>query len=90
MKRDSLVFVLCLVAATICMAQPETIDHWETAVFFDDLPDLEAKLAHYLAHEDEAAAIAARGRALLLERHTSSARARQLLGRMAEVLGEGR
>lgn len=50
-----------------------------SAVFFDDLPELEEKLAYYLVHPDEAAAIAARGHAHLKRYHTASARARQLL-----------
>ncbi len=52
----------------------------ESAVFFDDLADLESKLAHYLSHPEEAMAIAAAGHAHLRAHHTSTARARHLLG----------
>lgn len=58
----------------------------ESAVFFDDLPDLEEKLNHYLAHPDEARAIAVKGHEHLRKYHTSSARARQFLGRVQEAL----
>lgn len=59
---------------------PHNFADGESAVFFDDLPELEAKLAHYLAQPEETARIAAAGHAHLLKYHTSSARARQLLG----------
>ncbi len=65
---------------------PLTIPHnfvdGESAVFFDDLRDLEEKLAHYLAHRQRVAEIAREGRRHLLRYHTASARARQLLGHM--------
>ncbi|MDZ4859682.1 MAG: glycosyltransferase [Candidatus Hydrogenedentes bacterium] len=51
----------------------------ESAVFFDDLPELADKLAHWIARPDEARAIAAQGHALLKRRHSGSARAKQLL-----------
>lgn len=50
-----------------------------SAVFFDDLGDLEDKLAHYLDHPDEARAIAKAGHAHYRQHHTATARARQLL-----------
>ena len=56
------------------------------AVFFDDLPDLEAKLDFYLHHPEETAAIAAAGREHFLRYHTSSARARQFLGVVSSLL----
>jgi len=59
----------------------------ESAVFFDDLPDLEAKLDHYLRHPREAQRIAAAGHAHYLKHHTSTARARQFLGAVYETLG---
>jgi spore maturation protein CgeB len=43
--------------------------------------ELEQKVAHYIAHPDEAAAIAARGRAAVLARHTVRQRVRHMLGR---------
>lgn len=58
----------------------------ESAVFFDDLPELERKLAYYLAHPEEAERIGRAGRELFLRYHTSSARARQFLGRIEELL----
>ena len=57
-----------------------------SAVFFDDLPELEEKLTYYLGHPGEAEHIAAAGRALFMKHHTSSARARQLLGCIADLL----
>jgi len=59
---------------------PHNFRDGETAVFFDDLPDLERKLEHYLTHPDECAAIAQAGRQYFMEHHTSTARARHLLG----------
>jgi spore maturation protein CgeB len=43
--------------------------------------ELDEKVAHFIAHPDEAAAIAARGRAAVLERHTVRNRVRHMLGR---------
>jgi len=59
---------------------PHNFSDGVSAVFFDDTRDLEDKLRHYLAHPDQAAAIAAAGHAHLRQHHTASARARQLLG----------
>ncbi|NUM56500.1 MAG: glycosyltransferase family 1 protein [Candidatus Hydrogenedentes bacterium] len=58
----------------------------ESAVFFDDLPELEEKLAYYLAHEDEADRIGKAGREHFLNHHTTSARARQFLGTIENLL----
>jgi hypothetical protein len=58
----------------------------ESAVFFDDARELEQKLAYYLAHAEEAERIGRAGRDLFLRYHTSSARARQFLGRLENVL----
>jgi hypothetical protein len=58
----------------------------ETAVFFDDLPDLHAKLAYYRNHPDDVARIAAAGHAHFQKHHTASARAEQLLGRMEQII----
>jgi len=65
---------------------PHNFRDGESAVFFDDAADLEAKLAHYLAHPEQTEAIAAAGRRHFSEYHTASARARQLLGRVEEIL----
>ncbi|HEO72465.1 MAG TPA: glycosyltransferase family 1 protein [Candidatus Hydrogenedentes bacterium] len=66
---------------------PHDFRDGETAVFFDDLPELETKLRYYLAHPGESRAIAEAGHAHVLEYHTGSARARQLLGRIERILG---
>ena len=58
----------------------------ESAVFFDDLPELEQKLEYYLNHPDEARAIAVNGHEHMRNHHTSTARARQFLARVQEVL----
>lgn len=66
---------------------PHPFRDGESAVFFDDLPDLEEKLAYYLARPDEVARIAHEGRECLTLHHTTSVRARQLLGRIERILG---
>ena len=58
----------------------------ETAVFFDDLPDLDRKMRHYLAEPEETAKMAAAGYLHLTRRHSSPARARQLLAWIQERL----
>lgn len=65
---------------------PRNFIEGESAVFFDDLPELEEKLAYYLAHGDEAERIGRAGRELFMRHHTASARARQFLGRIEEAL----
>ncbi len=57
-----------------------------SAVFFEDLAGLEEKLRHYLAHPEQARAIAAAGHAHMRLHHTSTARARQFLGWMERAL----
>jgi len=59
-----------------------------SAVFFDDLPELREKARYYIDHPDEACAIAERGFRHYKEFHTSTARARQFLGCLQEVLRE--
>jgi spore maturation protein CgeB len=61
---------------------PHNFVDGQSAVFFDDLPDLLAKLGYYLAHPAESLAIADAGHALLCEHHTTRARASQLLAWM--------
>lgn len=51
----------------------------EEIVSYADAADLRAKVEHYLAHEDEARAIAERGRRRVLAEHTYQHRARQVL-----------
>ncbi|MBN1482263.1 CotH kinase family protein [candidate division KSB1 bacterium] len=36
MIKNLVIFTLLLITITICMAQPDEIDHWETAIFFND------------------------------------------------------
>lgn len=60
----------------------------ESAVFFDDLPDLEQKLAYYLAHPAEVETIARAGHEHFRRYHTASPRARQALGWMQQALAQ--
>ena len=64
---------------------PHNFIDGETAVFFDDLPELEEKLTYYLAKPQEAARIAAAGHRHFLKYHTTAARAGQLLGYLASA-----
>ncbi len=64
---------------------PHNFRDGESAVFFDDLEDLDAKLKYYLAHPEEAAEIARAGHAHLIRHHTASARARHMLGWVEEL-----
>lgn len=59
----------------------------ESAVFFNDLEEMERKLEHYLEHPDACARIAAAGHAHLLRYHTGSMRARHCIGWVAYTLG---
>ncbi|HEO71225.1 MAG TPA: glycosyltransferase family 1 protein [Candidatus Hydrogenedentes bacterium] len=75
-----------LLAERLPLCVPHNFRDAESAVFFDDLKELEEKLAYYLEHAVEAAQIAAAGHTHLKQFHTGSARARQLLGWVDEVL----
>lgn len=66
---------------------PHNFVDGESAVFFDDLSDLEAKLDFYLNHPNEAKRIAAEGHKHYLRYHTTTARARQFLGVVSEAFG---
>jgi glycosyltransferase involved in cell wall biosynthesis len=66
---------------------PHNFTDGQTAVFFDDLPEMEAKLEYYLNRPDEVARISAAGHAHYLRHHTCVSRARQMLGRVDTVLG---
>ena len=68
---------------------PHNFVEGESAMFFDDLPELEQKLAYYAAHPDEAEPIGRAGREHFLRYHTTSARARQFLGRIEHLLPDG-
>jgi len=67
---------------------PHNFRDGESAVFFDDLPELEEKLEYYLAHPAEVRAIAQAGHEHFKRYHTGVARARQLLAGIAQVLAE--
>jgi len=56
----------------------------ENALFFDDMRELERRLAYCIAHRDETAAIAQAGREHFLQHHTGSARAKQALAWMRQ------
>ncbi|MCC6154464.1 MAG: glycosyltransferase family 1 protein [Candidatus Hydrogenedentes bacterium] len=78
-----------LLAERLPIDIPHDFVDGESAVFFDDLSQLEEKLAYYMEHMEESAAFAARGHAHFLKHHTASARARQMLGWMQSRLFEG-
>lgn len=59
---------------------PDNFEENVSAVFFDDLADMEAKLDYYLNRPDEAAQIAANGHRHYRLYHTTTARARRFLG----------
>ena len=59
----------------------------ETAAIYTDLADLEAKLRYYMERPEEAEAIAQAGFEHLLRFHSSSARARHLLGWVDQAVG---
>ena len=75
-----------LLSERLPISIPQNFKDGESAVFFDDLKDLESKLDHYLRHLDEADRIAAAGHDHYLKHHTSTARARQFLGAVQTVL----
>ncbi|MBX7258854.1 MAG: glycosyltransferase [Candidatus Hydrogenedentes bacterium] len=64
---------------------PHNFVHGESALFFDDLLELEERLAYMSSHQDECMEIARAGAAIFREHHTASARARQLLGRIESL-----
>ncbi len=75
-----------ILAERPCIRIPFNFVEGESAVFFDDVPELEEKLAYYLAHDEEAERIGRAGREHFLRYHTTSARARQFLGRIEHLL----
>ena len=78
-----------LLAERVPIRIPHDFEDGRTAVLFDDLEDLQRKLAHCLAHEDEAQAIAAAGHEHLKHHHTGEARACQMLAWMQQYLEAG-
>lgn len=71
-----------LLSQRLPIVLPDNFVDWESAVFFDDLEDMMAKIRFLLADEGRLAAIAAKGKELSWEKHTSVARARYLLEKM--------
>lgn len=69
-----------LLAERSPLVLPNNFEDGIHAVFFDHAADLLDKIRHYLAHPEEASAIAAAGHEHALKYHTGSARARQCLG----------
>jgi hypothetical protein len=57
----------------------------ETAVFFEDIAELEEKLLWYAQHPEDAVRIALAGHAHAKRYHSASARARQLLARLVSL-----
>ncbi len=66
---------------------PYNFRQGESAVFFDDIPDLERKLVMCTRESEQTARIAQAGHAQLKQYHTASARARHFLGWVECVLG---
>jgi hypothetical protein len=63
---------------------PHDFEDGISALFFEDLPELEEKMGWISAHPKACGTIARAGRRHFLEHHTASQRARQLLGRIEE------
>ncbi len=64
---------------------PNNFVHGESAVFFDDLEELERLLVYYSERPEEAAQIARSGRDHLERHHTGAARAKQFLARIQQL-----
>ncbi len=75
-----------LLAEKPAIGIPNDFVDGESAVFFNDLAELEEKLNYYLRHEEEVATIAAAGHAHFKRHHTTSVRARQFLGLVESCL----
>ena len=75
-----------LLSERLPLAIPHDFVDGKHAVFFDTVAELRDKADYYLAHPQEAIAIARSGHAYLLEHHTGSARARQCLGQIQQRL----
>jgi hypothetical protein len=69
---------------------PDDFRDGQSAVFFDDLAELEDKLRYYLAHPEDTRAIALAGHEHFKRYHTGAARARQFLGRIQQVMEANR
>jgi hypothetical protein len=66
---------------------PHNFADGHSAVFFDDLNELEAKLTYYRDHPETAAEIAAAGHRQWQTYHTTEARAAQMLNRIEQRCG---
>lgn len=75
-----------LLAEKPAIGIPNDFVDGESAVFFNDLAELEEKLNHYMLHEADAVEIAAAGHAHFKQHHTTSVRARQFLGQVEACL----
>jgi hypothetical protein len=64
---------------------PYDFEDGVSAVFFNDLPDLEERMEHCLSQTESVRRIALAGRERLLRYHTASARAGQLLARLNTI-----
>ncbi|HOV72476.1 MAG TPA: glycosyltransferase [Candidatus Hydrogenedentes bacterium] len=73
-----------LLAERLPIRVPHGFTDGINAVFFDDMRELEEKLAYYIAHRNEIDPIARAGHAHFLRHHTGSARARQALAWMRQ------
>jgi len=65
---------------------PYNFEDGVSAVFFDDLADMESKLDYYLNHPEACDRIAAAGQDLYNRYHTTTARAQQFLGVVCDAL----
>jgi hypothetical protein len=68
----------------ICI--PYDFEDGQSAVFFDDLPDMERKLDYYLHHPEEVERITVTGHTHFLRYHINTARARRFLVMVTKVL----
>ena len=66
---------------------PHNFKDRHSAVFFDDLLEMDDKLNYYMHHPEQTEKIAAEGHAHYLKHHTTLCRARQMLGVVHRELG---
>lgn len=79
-----------LLAERLPIRIPHDFQDGKTAIYFDDMRELEEKLAYCVAHRIAVGAIARAGHAHFLRHHTGSARARQALAWMRQCGAFGR
>ena len=75
-----------LIAERPLIRIPHNFEDGVTALFFDDLPELEGRLEWACKNPADAEAIARAGHDHFLQYHTASARARQFLARLEQML----